>query len=106
MNSDAELVDRGIVRNVPVPAVGLLDQDRLAYCLVLFQVRQHMAEVSSAARFGGFQIGELLPDRKASTGGVITQETELRWNAKALLLLILARHPGIQHHLGCPRHHL
>src|SRR3989442_7233181 len=70
---------------------------------MLLQIQQHFVEVGSTTRLGGFNIGELLRNHQASVRGVISQETELRWDAEAFLLLILARHPGVQHHLDSTR---
>ena len=71
VNGDAELVDSGIVREVPVQTVRLFYQDRAACPRMLLQAGEHLAEIGSTACLGRFDIGEFVGNRKTVTRGVV-----------------------------------
>jgi len=97
MDLNVKFVYGRVVLEISVQAISLLDQNRPAYCLMPFQIQEHLGEVGSTAHLSGFDISELLRNRKALGRSVIAQETKLRWDAETFPLLVLAGHPGIQH---------
>ena len=96
VNLNVEFVYGSVILEIPVQAVGFLHQDRAAHARMLLEVDQHLAEFSSAALLGRFDIGQLVGNRKPFARSVLAQEAKLRRDAETVLLLVLARHPRVQ----------
>jgi hypothetical protein len=91
-----KLIYDRVILDVSVQPIGFFHQNRPARFLVLFQVHQHLVELSSTAHLGCFNIGELR-NHKTFARGVIAQKAKLGRDAEALLFLIFAGYPRIQY---------
>jgi hypothetical protein len=104
IDRDAEFIDCDPVLDVPVQAVGLLNQDRAAGRVGL-QKGEHLPELRTSRLLGGLHIDELAENRQLVIAGVLAQQLLLRGDGESLTLLILRRHSRIRNCYCVPTRH-
>lgn len=85
---DSELIKRGPVLEVPVEAIGLLDEDDAHLGAVPFQIVQHPRESAPARLLRGLDVHEFLCNEDIPGVGVLADKALLCRDAKPLLFLV------------------
>ncbi|MNL18854.1 hypothetical protein D3C87_1400200 [compost metagenome] len=90
VDDEPEVVERHVVLEVAVQAIGLLDHDR-PDPRILLQEGDHLIELLAACPFRGLDVDELRDGREAHLRTVVLGDALLGGDGEAALLLLLAR---------------
>ncbi|MCZ6692212.1 MAG: hypothetical protein O7H41_21725 [Planctomycetota bacterium] len=99
VNLQPQIIQGHVVAEVPIEAVGLLDQDDRAGGM-LAEEPDHQVELRPTGLLGCLDVYELLDHLDPVTCGVPLEELELRRDRESFLLLLSAGDSGVDHSFG------
>ncbi|OFW21780.1 MAG: hypothetical protein A3G21_09355 [Acidobacteria bacterium RIFCSPLOWO2_12_FULL_66_21] len=94
---EIEVAYRHPVLDVPVQAVCLFDEEHWPRCGILLEEGNHLAEGRAPGTLGSFDVLELPNDLQSVLYRVFSEQLPLGRDREALLLLLLRRHPHVEH---------